>query len=227
MRLASASERLPAGVPWVAAVGVSAAHQTRGRGRSRGTGRIDKGAWVDTEGSMIVSIGFLDDLSEKAFPVRVAKSAAVAVCQTVSMFATGARVSLKWPNDVLIAGRKVSGVLVETFSSKRSVRCTILGVGVNVLKAPAHIPDAAAVAEFSSPVALEEFREVFLKRLDGSLAHPSETLRTYETSVALPGRVRTPKGGGRPLRYNNGVVTVETRSGTIDITDADVLVVEG
>jgi biotin-[acetyl-CoA-carboxylase] ligase BirA-like protein len=43
--------------------------------------------------------------------------------------------SLKWPNDILLNGAKVAGILVET-SEKKGESYALLGVGVNVLKAP-------------------------------------------------------------------------------------------
>ena len=54
--------------------------------------------------------------------------------------ATGLRPDLKWPNDVLIAGRKVAGILAEG-----TLRYVVLGFGINVLPA-AYPPDVASRA---------------------------------------------------------------------------------
>ena len=41
---------------------------------------------------------------------------------------------IKWPNDVLLLGRKVSGILVESVWSGHEIDCMVVGVGINVLK---------------------------------------------------------------------------------------------
>ena len=61
---------------------------------------------------------------------RISLAAALAVCETVSELMPTTAVGLKWPNDVQLAGRKVSGILVE-IPPLRSQKI-ILGIGVNV-----------------------------------------------------------------------------------------------
>ncbi|HJL19016.1 MAG TPA: biotin--[acetyl-CoA-carboxylase] ligase [Sandaracinaceae bacterium LLY-WYZ-13_1] len=57
------------------------------------------------------------------------------VARALEAVVPAARVEQKWPNDVLMDGRKVSGVLVETVSSGTRVQSAILGIGVNVNRA--------------------------------------------------------------------------------------------
>ena len=45
---------------------------------------------------------------------------------------TGLEPSVKWPNDVLLDGKKVAGILVETTFQSNAVRHAILGIGINV-----------------------------------------------------------------------------------------------
>lgn len=47
---------------------------------------------------------------------------------------------LKWPNDVLVAGRKLAGILAEGLSGPRGLEVIVLGVGVNVGLDPAALP---------------------------------------------------------------------------------------
>jgi len=58
----------------------------------------------------------------------------------------GARAELKWPNDLLLAGRKVSGILAESRSSGSadSIDRAVIGVGVNVSQVPADFPPELA-----------------------------------------------------------------------------------
>jgi BirA family biotin operon repressor/biotin-[acetyl-CoA-carboxylase] ligase len=82
--------------------------------------------------------------------------AAVAVCQTVQRM-TGVPAWIKWPNDVLVDGKKVCGILIE------QGRGTVVGIGLNVRQtaedlAAAELPQAASLAQFA-PVAVDT-REV-------------------------------------------------------------------
>jgi BirA family biotin operon repressor/biotin-[acetyl-CoA-carboxylase] ligase len=66
---------------------------------------------------------------------QLALAAAVAVARTVSALAPG-RVAIKWPNDCLLDGRKVAGILTEMDAEVDRLRHVVLGIGVN-LNAPA------------------------------------------------------------------------------------------
>ncbi len=52
----------------------------------------------------------------------------------------GARLALKWPNDLLIDGAKLSGILLE-----RTGDAIVIGMGINLASAP-HVPDRATTA---------------------------------------------------------------------------------
>ena len=54
---------------------------------------------------------------------------------------TGLEPSVKWPNDVLIGGKKVCGILAETRSGKDGLRHVVAGFGVNVLQTQKHFPE--------------------------------------------------------------------------------------
>jgi len=59
---------------------------------------------------------------------------------------TGHPVTMKWPNDVRLNGKKVAGVLVEAEMSGPTVPFAILGIGLNVNFDPAAYPDIASTA---------------------------------------------------------------------------------
>ncbi len=95
--------------------------QTAGRGRFGRT-------WVSPEGNLWVSILLrpsLDSLRWLSVLAGIAAARAIAS-------AAGLEVTLKWPNDVRIRGRKVGGVLVENSLSGSEVRHAIIGIGINV-----------------------------------------------------------------------------------------------
>jgi BirA family biotin operon repressor/biotin-[acetyl-CoA-carboxylase] ligase len=77
-------------------------------------------------------------------PAVLTAWAAVAVCETVRL-ATGAQAKIKWPNDVLIRGHKVCGILAE------QARGTVIGIGLNVNQTAEHflaagLPQATSLA---------------------------------------------------------------------------------
>ncbi len=53
----------------------------------------------------------------------------------------GAAVQIKWPNDIHVGGRKIAGILVETFNVASGVQAAVIGVGLNVGLQPEHLPD--------------------------------------------------------------------------------------
>lgn len=114
--------------------------QTAGRGR--GNNR-----WWSGAGGLTFSL-VLDptrigptSLRTEHWP-RVALTAGVALCEAIVELAPHLDCGLKWPNDVLIAGRKVAGILVEIPPARPPVsRRLVLGMGVNVNNSLAEAPD--------------------------------------------------------------------------------------
>jgi BirA family biotin operon repressor/biotin-[acetyl-CoA-carboxylase] ligase len=95
-------------------------HQTAGRGRA---GR----SWKPLPNQQLI----LSIVLRPAFPAHfLVMASAVAVAEAIEEALAswgGAQVTIKWPNDVLVNGRKVCGVLIETSDST-----AILGMGINV-----------------------------------------------------------------------------------------------
>lgn len=109
---------------------VSARRQSAGRGRR---GRD----WVSREGNLYMSV-----LMRPAVPLAAAAGlslvAAVAVGDTVCRFLSDpARVRHKWPNDVLVGGAKIAGILLESAGGTRgTVDWVVVGCGINVASHP-------------------------------------------------------------------------------------------
>ncbi|NDJ74807.1 MAG: biotin--[acetyl-CoA-carboxylase] ligase [Chloroflexi bacterium] len=98
--------------------------QTEGRGRQ---GRV----WHSPPGSSVMcSVVLRPDVAAEALP-RVTLAGGLAV---VDAFPTDLQhdTALKWPNDVFIRGRKVSGVLAEAVWSGDQLQAVIMGIGINV-----------------------------------------------------------------------------------------------
>lgn len=122
-----ACARARVGLP--AAVWIVAEQQTAGRGR-RGN------VWVSEPGNVYASL-LQPDPAPRAHITELSFVAALAVHDTISAVAPqlAARVSLKWPNDVLIDGAKVAGILIEGEGA-----AAIIGIGINCRTHPQATP---------------------------------------------------------------------------------------
>lgn len=130
---------------------VSAGEQLKGRGRS---GR----SWSSPPGNLYTST-LLRPQPGWSSPLHAAFVAALAVAETVEFFVNArAPVQIKWPNDVLVYGGKISGILLET-GNARLVEGTLavdwlaLGVGINVVSRPeTGLYPTMCLADFGDPV---------------------------------------------------------------------------
>ena len=95
--------------------------QSAGRGRQ---GR----SWVSTPGNILVSVLFRPNLETLPFISIIGGIAAARAVRKV----TGLDIKIKWPNDLMISGRKVAGILAESTIAGNSVWYAVLGVGMNV-----------------------------------------------------------------------------------------------
>ena len=136
-----------------------------------GRGRFER-SWVSEPGKdLLFSVVFRPTAAQAPY---VNMAAALAVRATVSEH-TGLDTTIKWPNDVKLEGRKVSGILVESTVSRTSIEYTVLGVGLNVNSNPAGIPEIAPVAtsmyrEAGRPFDRSEVLIRVLRDLDSRLA---------------------------------------------------------
>ena len=124
-------ERARSGDPgrlWITAV-----RQTGGRAR-RGRN------WVSEPGNLYSSLLLIDPAPWQALaslPMAVTVAVHDAIASVLSADAAEA-LRIKWPNDMLISGRKTSGILIEAEQLADGRRAVVIGCGVNV----AHFPEA-------------------------------------------------------------------------------------
>ncbi len=107
---------------------IVAARQSAGRGRR---GR----AWETGEGNLAATYLFATQ-KPPAEAAQVSFVAALAVADLAGAFVPAALVSLKWPNDPLIDGKKAGGVLVESGKAAGGRFWVAVGVGINLATAP-------------------------------------------------------------------------------------------
>ena len=158
---------------------VSATEQTAGRGRQGRT-------WTAPPGRAILA-----SILIREPPRLLPLAAGVAVAQVVSDEAL-----IKWPNDVLIAGRKVAGILVE---GRPQERWAVVGVGVNVAVRDEDLPPelrSTAAGLGLEPAAVEPMLERLTDELGRWIgASDEEVLAGVRARDALRGQVVRWAGG--------------------------------
>ncbi len=114
---------------------VVAEEQTAGRAR---LGRT----WINPPGVVAVSIILHPEMSQL---IRLTMVASLATSSCIEK-AAGLKTTIKWPNDVLVNGKKISGILTESALRGQSVDWAVIGIGINVNFEPKAYPEIADIA---------------------------------------------------------------------------------
>lgn len=185
--MADAAREAQAGAPEGAIV--VAEEQTAGRGRM---GR----SWVSPAGVNIYVTIILRPSLEQLRQLSVI--APLAVCQAIEE-TTSLFPRIKWPNDVLIDGRKVAGMLVQSEIADGNVLYALPGIGINVnFDAGAHKEIAAIATSLRSELGREVAREHVLATTLDYFEEHYEALRRGEV-ISMPWKHRLDTLG-KPVR---------------------------
>ena len=111
-------------------VWIRADRQTHGRGRR------DR-SWTSAPGNLFAS-GLYPTQLGPAQSALYGFAAALGVAETISSYDLQRPLTLKWPNDVLVGGAKISGILIE-----REGEALIVGTGINLISHPDNTPYSA------------------------------------------------------------------------------------
>lgn len=118
--------------------------------QDRGRGRFHR-KWISPKGGIYMSL-ILRPKFEPLNTARITLGAAVAVSEAIREIAN-LDSRIKWPNDVLVNGHKVSGILTEMKAEQDEIDFVILGIGVNVNSAKKELPkDASSLREEAGKV---------------------------------------------------------------------------
>lgn len=201
---------------------VVADHQTSGRGRF---GR----PWSDSPGKSLLFSLLLRTARPPSFWPLLTLGVAGAICRVIDRLG-GGRAHIRWPNDVVIEGKKVAGILTESVDGSRWL---VLGVGLNVGQVAEDFPEQLRPKATSLRLAsgrswrrdellvrcIEEFAaqyERWAHRRDGEiLADCRKLMSTLGRPVRLHADGRTVEGvvmgldadGGLVLREMTGLVS--------------------
>jgi BirA family transcriptional regulator, biotin operon repressor / biotin---[acetyl-CoA-carboxylase] ligase len=191
---------------------VWAGEQLAGRGR-RGRG------WSSPPGNLYFSL-LLRPACPPAEACQLNFVAAVALAEAVSaMLPAGAEVALKWPNDVLVRGAKVSGILLEASAAlDRSIDWLVIGVGVNIASHPADTPYPAT--SLRSEGAPDATPAGVLQALAQRFLAWYETWRAQGFPPVRARWLASARGIGEPIEVRLERETLQGRFGDLDESGA-------
>ncbi|HEY1853898.1 MAG TPA: biotin--[acetyl-CoA-carboxylase] ligase [Solirubrobacterales bacterium] len=168
---------------------VTAAEQTAGRGRQGRT-------WTAPPRKALLYSALLRPLGERH--VMLPLAVPLAVCEAAEALAPGTECGVKWPNDVLVGGRKLAGILVE---ARPRDGWAVIGVGLNLTIGAAEFPPElrdAATSLFPDPRAVPFARNAEMRNSPAAVlserlgrwvgAQADEVLAAWRERDALRGR---------------------------------------
>ena len=192
----------------------------------RGRGRLGR-TWVSPPGANVLMSVLLVEAGQPLPHEGLTIAAGLAIAETAAQVC-GAHCRLRWPNDVLLGGAKLAGVLVERRRSGGSL-ATVIGIGLNVNAAPPASQigrESACLAQHAGgPVECNEMARALLRRLDEWLTRLAGDDGIEQVHQAWQGRCGTL---GMRLRvlcdgkvYQGRVVDVSPLEGLVLSCDDD------
>jgi len=127
---------------------ITATAQTAGRGRYKRT-------WVSHHGNLYAS--FIYKIGER--DPKLSYAIGVAIAETMIHF--GIKPQIKWPNDILIDGKKISGVLIEYAQN-----FVIVGIGINIASNPTVKDYQTTKMNNYTDVSVKDVLSVLMKKID-------------------------------------------------------------
>jgi len=183
---ADLSRRLRAGEGLAEGFWLRAVRQSAGRGRR---GR----QWSSPEGNLYASTVVALRADDPSVHTLAFVAALAVYDLMLSQLPPGADCQLKWPNDVLVGGAKICGILLE-----RAGDHVIIGIGVNVVSAP-ELPDRATVSIRAANPDNDKDAQAVLEALAASLTERLAQWRREGLSATLADWTRHAHPQGTPL----------------------------
>ncbi len=183
---------------------VVADEQTEGRGRFGRT-------WSSPAGGLYATF---------IVPCHPMLQVASGVCVLRALDRLGVKAGLKWPNDLIVGGKKLAGILIETAGE-----VSLIGIGVNLVATP--LETAASVRAAGGEIRRGELVVAIGEEL-GKSRGSEESLRAYRENLLTLGRsVRVALEGGEAVEGTavdvdaEGRLVVETRAGVRTISSGE------
>lgn len=210
---------------------IIAEEQTEGRGRM---GR----RWISPPGTGIWMSIILKPKLNPAKAYQITQAIAVAAAKAIKE-TCGLNAGIKWPNDIIVNGKKVCGILTEMSAESDQIYYIVIGVGVNVNTSLDDIPPELRAKASSLKEELGRYvsrkkllanmlnwvEEIYLKFVNNGFGAVIKDCR--ELSVILGKEVEViqtdQKYRGRALKIReDGILLIETQEGIKEILSGDV-----
>lgn len=206
--------------------------------QSSGRGRL-KRKWLSPRGGIWMSV-----VIRPAIPTATSTMlpfvAALAVCDAVRQ-AAGIPAALKWPNDVMVNGKKVAGILLDLSAEAETVNYAVIGIGINANVDTAKIKIDREGRPAITSLKEELGREVNRLQLAGALLEkleqfylmlerdgPASMVAEWKKRSDMLGRKVTVVQQGRSIEGvahdvgDDGSLVLKTATGTANIVSGDV-----
>ena len=156
---------------------ILADHQTQGRGQR-------ENVWISSPGqNLTMSIILRSPILLGQTPWRISMATALSIRDLMAS-ETNAECYVKWPNDIILADKKIAGVLIENIWSGESIKYSIIGIGINLRQRDfGKVKTAISLCECAEKISDTFYYsdKIYLKLVEYlSAGHPTELINQYQ-----------------------------------------------
>lgn len=152
--------------------------------RSQGAGRGQRGrVWVDEPGQSLLMSMIVTPKQALGEQFVFSASVAVAIANVLQNFLPSAKVSIKWPNDIITHDKKAGGILIENVLRGSSWTHSVIGLGINVQQAtlPEILPYATSLKIAGGrDIDMAVLRERLREHIMAAVMYPAPRTRIME-----------------------------------------------
>jgi BirA family biotin operon repressor/biotin-[acetyl-CoA-carboxylase] ligase len=205
--------------------------------QTAGKGRMDRSWEANPGSSVMASVLLRPSFTESSGIGWLSLMTSLAISQAISEL--GPSPKIKWPNDVLVADKKLSGILAE---ASADLSCVVVGFGINVNQTKAQLPVETATSLFIETgrssdrdqllaAVIKNLRQLYLELTaasgDATISGLREAILKISATVGQQVSVEFPDGEkafGKAQDIDAvGRLVVETSSETLTVSAGDVL----
>jgi BirA family biotin operon repressor/biotin-[acetyl-CoA-carboxylase] ligase len=201
-----------------------------------GRGRLAR-TWLSPEGSLAMSVILKPALKNLPQLVMIASLAVVRAIKQI----TGHETQIKWPNDVMLKGKKVCGILIENEVKGGKVNFAVIGIGINVNFNPPDFPEIAGIAtSLSHEVGTEisiaeltgtllfELERLYLEAQAGAAVHREwqENMETLGKRIKVNTGKTVEQGQAETVTENGNLLLRRADGSLVEIVAGDVTVIK-
>jgi BirA family biotin operon repressor/biotin-[acetyl-CoA-carboxylase] ligase len=209
---------------------VIAGTQTTGRGRL-------VRAWLSPEGCLAMSVILMPAVNKLPQLVMIASLAVVRAIKQVA----GLETHIKWPNDIMLKGKKVCGILIENEVKGGRVNFAVIGIGINVNLNPLDFPEIADIATSLSHEAgqkisnvelastlLFELERLYLESQAGAAIYKEwqENMETLGKRIKVNTGKTVERGKAETMTENGNLILRHDDGSLTEIVAGDVTVIK-